>query len=332
MLRTKIFSIALGATLVSAATSPVTLLDLTKSTTKLEFNQETGAWTETYSDQATAIESQIFSFVHNANPDWMSWNAFTASNSADNSQRENTVKFQFSNMAEGGILLDESGNIKLNEYGVPEVSPEVPYLVGFYGAFYGESACSLTMSDGLDHKVKSAWFNMNSYPYYSVECGDAYARAFHNGDKYTLTVHGVSATGNETSVEVVLASYNDGDLTINRGWKEVDLSALGAVNQIYFTMSSTDSGEWGMNTPAYFCMDKLAVETAPETSVKEIAQQQSIIYDRVEASASAPGFIAVYDSAANLIMSSESGRLSLKHLPAGVYILRSEGNSLKIVR
>ncbi len=332
MLRLKLFTFALGATLASAASAQVTVLDLTKSTTPLEFNAETGAWTETYSDQATAIESQIFTIVHSGNPDWMSWNGFTASNSADNSQRENTLKFQFSNMAEGGIVLDENGEVKLTDYDAPEVSAEVPYLVGFYGAFYGETGCSLTMADGLDHQVKSVWVNMNSYPYYSVECGDAYARAFHNGDKYTLTIHGLNSKGVESSVDVVLASYSSGDLTINRGWKQVDLTSLGAVNQLYFTMSSTDTGEWGMNTPAYFCMDKLAVETKAETLLTEVGAPCQIAYDRKAAEASASGFLGVYDASGNLLMSSEAGKLNLKHLPAGVYILRAEGQSLKIVR
>ena len=43
-------------------------------------------------------------------------------------------------------------------------------------------------------------------------------------------------------------------------WKKVDLSELGYVTSIGFSVSSTDTGDWGMNTPAYFCIDKLTVE------------------------------------------------------------------------
>ena len=43
-------------------------------------------------------------------------------------------------------------------------------------------------------------------------------------------------------------------------WEKVDLSALGEVGGIYFTMTSTDTDPmWGINTAAYFCMDKLQV-------------------------------------------------------------------------
>lgn len=82
-------------------TNPVITLDLSKSTTPLEFNAENGAWTGTYDDDETAIESQCFSFVHNSMSDYQMWWGFTASNSTDNKRQENTITYQFSNMAKG---------------------------------------------------------------------------------------------------------------------------------------------------------------------------------------------------------------------------------------
>lgn len=333
MLTKTLLSLTLcSAALSAVAAEPATILDLSKSTTPLEFNEETGAWTETYNDAATSIQSQLFSIVHSANSEWQSWNGFTASNSANNVRRENTLKFQFSNMAEGGIVLDADGNVKLDDFGAPEVSAAMPYLVGFYGAFYGEKACTLTLADGKARKVQSAYFNLNSYPYYCIEYGDAYARAFTNNDKFTLTIHGVAADESEKTVDVSLASYSNGDLTINRGWKYVDLSSLGAVNQLYFTMSSTDSGEWGMNTPAYFCMDKLSVVTEPETSIAAVKAPSTLVYDQASATATAAGFLCVYDCSGRIIMTAESGVADLSSLSAGVYMLRSGADSLKIVR
>lgn len=324
---------ALGVVSTAFATDNITILDLTKSTTPLEFNSETGAWTDTYNDDATAIESQCFRFVHSANSEWMSWNGFTVSNSANNMRQENTIKFQFSNMAKGGILLNDDGSVKTDDFGAPAVSAEVPYVVGFYGSFYGEKACTLTMSDGLPHQVKGAYFNLNSYPYYCIEYGDAYARAFTNGDKFTLTVHGIAADETEKTVDVTLASYSNGDLTINRGWKYVDLSTLGAVNQLYFTMSSTDIGEWGMNTPAYFCMDKLSVSSAPNSSVSQIAARAAISYDRNSGVVTADtDYIAVYDTAGNRQMATEGNRIDISNLTAGVYVIKAGGSSLKVVK
>ena len=38
-------------------------------------------------------------------------------------------------------------------------------------------------------------------------------------------------------------------------WTWLDLNTLGNVTEISFAWSSSDTGVWGMNTPAYFCMD-----------------------------------------------------------------------------
>lgn len=306
-----IFSSLIAAALTASAASDLTVLDLSKTTVPLEFNPETGAWTETYNDAVTSLESQIFCMAHSANSEWMSWNGFTASNSADNSFRDNFIKYQFSNMASGGV------------------DSESPYLIGFYGAFYGEKACSLTFSDGLPHQISSAYFNLTSYTYYTVEQGDAYCRAFNDGDRLTITIHGVDANENEKSVEVTLASFADADLTINRGWKYVDLSSLGAVNQLYFTMNSTDTGEWGINTPCYFAMDHLTVETAPAASLVA-AKASGLKYENNIASAD--GFIAAYDCAGRRIAASESGRIDLSSAPAGVYLIKSGDAKHKIIR
>ena len=127
----KIFTLAIlfaGLT-ANAADSNVITLDLAKATTALTFNAETGAWTGTYDDEETAIESQCFSFVKGSMSEYNTWWGFTASNSSDNTRKDDTLTFQFSNMAKGGIVLNEDGTVKTDDFGAPVVSAEVPYLV-----------------------------------------------------------------------------------------------------------------------------------------------------------------------------------------------------------
>ena len=102
------------------AQEKVTVLDLTNAGSVLEFDAETGAWTDTYNDDSESIESQCFSFVHSSMSDWQTWWGFTVSNSADNSKRDNFITYQFSNMAKGGIVLNEDGTVKLDEAGAPD--------------------------------------------------------------------------------------------------------------------------------------------------------------------------------------------------------------------
>lgn len=321
---------------MTKADDQVITLDLTKSTTPLEFNAENGSWVGTYDDDEESIESQCFSFVHSSLGDYDTWWGFTASNSVDNTRPEDTLAQQWSNMALGGIVLDENGKVKTDEFGMPVVSGAVPYIVGYYNAYMARRPNQVVFNDGNNYELLGVYVNLNSYPYYCIEYGDAFARAFTNGDKFTLTFHGVSPDGSENTLEVSLASYTNGDLTINRGWKYVDLTSLGVVNEIYFTMESTDSGAWGMNTPGYFCLDKLMVKKAVESGVNSILSNDNtaISYDRATKTVSVSGaeFAVISNVEGQNVMSGESSTFDISSLPAGVYVVKAGNRSLKIAK
>lgn len=329
-------SAMLACTLMANADDQVITLDLTKATTPLEFNAENGSWTGTYDDDEESLESQCFSFVHSSMGDYYTWWGFTASNSSDNTRPEDTLSFQWSNMAAGGIVLDENGEVKKDEFGAPVVSAEVPYIVAFYSAYMSKRPVDMVFNDGKIYEPQGVYLNLNSYAYYSIEYGDSFARAFTNGDDFTVTIHGVAEDETEKSIEVSLASYTNGDLTINRGWKYVDLTSLGAVNELYFTMNSTDSGAYGMNTPGYFCLDKLSVKAAAESAVASFEEDAkgAISYDRASKTVTVDNgaFAVVRNIAGQTLMSSDNGSLNISDLPAGVYVIKSGNKSLKIAK
>ena len=320
------------------AASDVITLDLTKSTTPLEFDSGNGSWTGTYDDDEESIESQVFSLSKGSMGDWNTWWGFTASNSADNSRPANTLTHQWSNMACGGIVLDDNGEIKFDSFGSPKVSSDVPYIVAFAMGMMGPRPADITFNTDKLYEPVGVYVNLNSYTYYSLECGDSFARAFTNGDKFTLTVHGVAADDSEKTVETTLGSYSNGDLTLSRGWKYVDLTSLGAVNELYFTLDSTDSGDYGMNTPAYFCLDKLMVREAADNSsaIDNIIADNDcdIHYDRVSHTITLQkeGFAVIYNSAGNMVGSFDSQSHSIEALPRGIYIVKSGNKSLKVIR
>lgn len=325
----------LAATAGANAADNVITLDLTKATTKLEFNSTDGSWTGTYNDDAESIDSQIFSFVHSSMGDYNTWWGFTASNCANNSSQENYLAFQWANMAAGGIELDENGAVKLDEHGAPSVSAEVPYLVAYYSPFMNSRPNDMTFTDGKNYEPQGIYVNLTSYPYYCLEYGLAPARPFTNGDKFTLTIHGVAPDGSEKAVEVTLCSYSNGDLTINRGWKYVDLSPLGIVNELYFTMESTDTGTYGINTPTYFALDKLSVKPAAEEAISSPeSMRESISYDRASKTAAWTGaeFADVQNALGQTVKACEGSAMSLSELPAGVYIIRAGAKTLKVAK
>lgn len=199
----------------------------------------------------------------------------------------------------------------------------------------GERPLLLGFNDDKSYEAVGMYVNLNSYPYYCIEYGDNFARAFNNGDNFTLTIHGVAPDESEKEITVSLASYTNGNLTINRGWSYVDLSELGVVNEIYFTMKSTDTGAYGDNTPAYFCMDKLMVKEATGSGMNGIAANRAgISYDRSSKTVTVEGadFMQVYTTTGNLVKSTEESSLSINDLSAGIYVVKAGNAVKKIVR
>jgi len=335
MNRSILSTIALAGAMMMSAQTDIVTLDLTKATTELTFDAESGKWDGTYNDDAESIESQCFSFVHNSMGDSDTWWGFTASNSHDNARPADTMKFQWSNMAAGGIELNDDGSVKKDENGMPVVNPAVPYMVAYANTWFAKHPASMVFNDGKNYEPVGVYINLNSYAYYSIVYGDSFARAFRNGDSFKLIVHGVAADESEKILEVELASYTNGDLTINRGWKYVDLSSLGAVNEIYFSMKSTDAGAYGDNTPTYFCLDKLMVKPVAGSSINAVGNDAlSITYDRANkiVNIGNAGFASVYDCAGNRVMSTDSQSFSISSLAAGVYIVKTDRSVLKIAK
>lgn len=89
-------------------------------------------------------------------------------------------------------------------------------------------------------------------------------------DSFTLTFTGYAGpngTGDITGTTTfALADYtfadNEADYVVNE-WTEVALSSLGAARSMTLALSSTDNGEYGINTPAYVALDDLQLVPEP---------------------------------------------------------------------
>ena len=102
------------------------------------------------------------------------------------------------------------------------------------------------------------------WAYQNMLYGDATATAFggpsgNDPDWFKLTATGKNANGQTVgTAEFYLADYrfsnNNEDYVLNT-WEWFDLSTLGEVATISFSLSSSKNDSYGMITPAYFCMD-----------------------------------------------------------------------------
>lgn len=285
----KFFTLFAAASLVAgmSAKAEVITLDLTNPANPetIEYAED-GTWTETFNEQIPYIEFSPFMFSHIlSGSSWGGayWDGFTITKSGDTtdwySEDGNWIAHQWYSITGGGVKT-ENGEI-VAENGIAQADAEAPFLVGYYGSDYAGAAyeaCNVMFNDGLQYKVNGVYVTNHTWPYYSYTNGDGFARAFNQeGDYFKLIAHGIDADGQETgTAEFVLASYNNGQLQAVNEWTWWDLSALGTVDQINFTMDSSDKSQWGINTAKYFCLDKLQVETPVATAISEPVAQKTV--------------------------------------------------------
>ena len=104
-------------------------------------------------------------------------------------------------------------------------------------------------------------FTNTTYAALSMLDGDQFAKKFGPSDWFLLTITGEDASNNPLgSVNFYLARNG----SIVNTWQSVDLSSLSAAKTLEFNLTSSDTGLYGMNTPAYFAMDDLALSSTGE--------------------------------------------------------------------
>ena len=126
------------------------------------------------------------------------------------------------------------------------------------------SGTTVDVTNDVDgNLINGVMITNSAYAYSSMNNGDSFAKKFTTGDWFLLTIIGTHADGTSSTVEAYLADLRDADTTkhyILDTWKWVDLSSLGEVKSLRFDLSSSDVGQWGMNTPAYVCIDNLGAD------------------------------------------------------------------------
>ncbi len=114
----------------------------------------------------------------------------------------------------------------------------------------------------------------NTYAYHALLNGSLFSKKFGGAagtdeDWFKLTITGKDAVGQITgTVDFYLADFRFADSEqdyILDTWAFVSLRPLGQVKSLEFSLASSDTGAFGMNTPAYFCLDSLISDPAPTT-------------------------------------------------------------------
>lgn len=253
------------------ASAEVITMDLTTATdinaTPITYSTHSGSgyydcrdvWEETYNDG----ENQRYIHTNNgrfrlshmpsmASYGGMSWEGFTLSKVAQDTANV------FGCVANGGMQ------------GV-----STPYAIGYFSEW-------VTASQGYSSNI--ILFDQTYYPEYVYICqnsntmraivhGDVFnARAFSEQDTLALIISALDSNMQEMATTTYYLAV-DGQK--NNGWVKVPLHNLGAAAGLSFRMTTTDIGDFGSNTPLYFALDALTVNTNLSTGVKNVKKDNT---------------------------------------------------------
>lgn len=201
-------------------------------------------------------------------------------------------------------------------------------------------------------KINGFYINNSTYAYRAMKEGNFASRKFgdttgtNSGlaqgaypDWFKLTIHAYyNGSKLNDSVDFYLADFrfndNDSDYIV-RDWQWVDLTTFGNyVDSLEFSLTSSDNHPiYGMNTPAYFCMDNLDVQVTLPTTVATTENYVAKLYPNP---ASTELFVTVEPKQVKtLIVTDMTGKqlaqltvtdathvISVAHLPSGMYLLQ----------
>jgi len=193
------------------------------------------------SDTTGGFQSGDAYFYNSYNLSWGSWSGFAYSNMKNDTTAGYTN--QYAAITAGGVNGSDN-----------------------YGVAYAGAPVSVKLDSILAGTVLEGVFITNStYAALSMENGDAYAKKFGGADGtdpdwFLLTIKGYEKGVYTDSTNFYLADFrsdNPADDYILKSWAWVNLQSLGAVDSLTFELHSSDVGAYGMNTPAYFCLDNL---------------------------------------------------------------------------
>lgn len=193
------------------------------------------SWGETITKYYGGFSSEIANFSNIYTAEWYSWSGFACSNHVD-AQTEGFGN-QYSVMAAKGANNSKQFAIA-NSDGATFECPQNEH--GYF-------------------TIESIMLTNSTYAYFSMKNGDSYGKIFSSEDKdwFKVTITGYKGEKETGTVDYYLADFRDGKAFISNTWEKVDVSSLAEVDKVTFSFSSSDMGEYGMNTPAYVCIDNI---------------------------------------------------------------------------
>lgn len=146
-----------------------------------------------------------------------------------------------------------------NQYAVyNSTTPSGDSFILYYYDAYNEP-CDIVLKEAVT--LQDVKLNLTTYTYASITNEDinTFARAFGDGDYLKVVFTGMSGDEVTGVVECYVVDYRDGKREMMTDWNICSLSGLGSgYDRVSLTIETTDTGEWGANTPLYIALDDLS--------------------------------------------------------------------------
>jgi hypothetical protein len=234
-----------------------------------------------------------------------------------------------------------------------------PYVVGYDG--YNDvwfQAKHTTLKLNSASNICGLYVTNSAYAYRSMNCGDWVARKFAQGDSFVLNIKGYLAGSlKPNQVNYYLADFRGTTQAyIENAWKWVNLTTLGSVDSLVFSLITSDTGPNGPNTAMYFCIDGIKIGTSPScgtcaatdnthnwfpmpggnrlqqsqattgTETWQVKVTPNPAYDQISVTAQSGGLLELYDGSGNLKLrkklATDQTTVSLAGFRAGVYSVK----------
>ncbi|MFY0672124.1 MAG: DUF4465 domain-containing protein [Bacteroidia bacterium] len=296
-------------------TNPKTELSIAEFNSKLLDNN--GIYNG--SDLYAGFYESGFYFNNSYNPTWGSWSGFALSNNTDT--LTNGFSNQFSTYAGNDNGDDDNETFVV-------------------ASAYGNNTIDLPFTS-KGHTVSGFYATNNTYAALSMLNGDGFAKKFggvsgDDKDYFLLKVNGIKPNGESTdTIAFYLADYrfedNNQDYIV-KDWTWVDLKTLGNIVQLQFSLESSDNGGFGMNTPAYFCIDDLNTTPVGLNSkmVSDLSFYPNPATDIIMLGNKDINKVEIFNSTGQQVFQNQHvDYISVSHLPNGVYTIICTQNNLR---
>ena len=154
--------------------------------------------------------------------------------------------------AEGGTAISNYIDADIENHASDTYQLSVPAGNGSKNFAVVYCDATIKFPQGVTHVIKSMQIGPTTYELGVVKYGDGYAASLAQEGNFTLTI----TADNGKTMEVDMAR----DGVILETWKEVNLTSLGEVNSLTFTMDGSDKSDYGVKHPQYFAFDNVVVK------------------------------------------------------------------------